>query len=86
MKLVNEPTGEDCLLCGAHQPPGHVLVRTIDGSRAGRVCSEHTLKEIILDSDERFLVEIEVSEAAFRITERVRMKRRKAIAKESTDG
>ncbi len=61
---------EDCMLCGAKQPPGHVLVRTADGTkREGRVCSSHTLWEVISDSRGRFMVEITVDPGPHHFTD-----------------
>jgi ribosomal protein L24E len=55
----------DCLFCGAKEPPGHVLVfpksdasRWGESTAIGRVCSSHTLKEIILQEPERLTVEV----------------------------
>lgn len=49
------------MICGAPQPPGHVTVNTARGRRVGRVCSKHTLWEIISHSSDRFMVEITVT-------------------------
>ena len=37
---------ESCLLCGTPQPVGHVIVRQ-KRKRVGRICSSHTLREVI---------------------------------------
>ncbi|MDE2104293.1 MAG: hypothetical protein KGL39_44055 [Patescibacteria group bacterium] len=51
--------GDDCLICGAKSPPGHVIVRSENGKHIeGRVCSSHTLFEVIADKSDRFMVEI----------------------------
>lgn len=61
-----EPS-EDCLLCGATQPPGHAVVYGESGQRVGRVCSYHTLKELAFS--DRFLVRIELVEEAESLTD-----------------
>jgi hypothetical protein len=66
-----EWANEDCLICGKHHPIGHVVVRSGSSKRAGRICAEHTLREIILDSQERFLVEIELTTEGVNAMERV---------------
>ena len=62
MRVAGRKKGrDDCMLCGAPQPPGHVLVRDPDKGRIeGRVCSSHTLSEVIMDRSDRFMVEITV--------------------------
>lgn len=50
---------EDCMVCGADQPPGHVVVNSPDHKRReGRICSSHTFWEVISHSSDRFMVEI----------------------------
>lgn len=36
-----------CLICGAPDPPGHVMVRDDSGGEDGRVCSWHRLIEVL---------------------------------------
>jgi hypothetical protein len=67
---------ELCMLCGAVKPPGHVVVQAPDGTHHGRVCSSHTLKELLFDSQERFLVEIIVSDPAIEALERAEARHR----------
>lgn len=40
-------SAEDCLICGAPRPPGHVPVRQAGGGPGGRVCSHHRLIEVL---------------------------------------
>lgn len=51
--------GPDCLVCGALNPPGHVVVYDEKHTRReGKVCSQHTFWEVISHSSDRFMVEI----------------------------
>lgn len=49
---------DNCLICGRPTPPGHVIVRNRKASPVGRMCSSHTLLEVIMDPMERFDVEV----------------------------
>lgn len=49
---------EDCFVCGVHMPPGHVVVRDEVGLRKGRVCSSHTLWDVVKASNDRWIVDI----------------------------
>lgn len=49
---------EDCLLCGAPEPAGHIVVVGAAGERIGRVCSSHTLREVTADKRDRLLLDI----------------------------
>lgn len=61
---VDEPVNpnayyEDCMVCGAKQPPGHVVVYDENHTRReGRVCSSHTFWEVISHPSDRFMVDI----------------------------
>lgn len=54
---TGEKVIENCLLCGIATPSGHVPAYKSDGERAGRVCSGHTLRQVIRSL--RFIVTIE---------------------------
>lgn len=58
---MTEPYYEDCMVCGAKQPPGHVVVYDEQHKhREGRICSSHTFWEVISHSSDRFMVDITV--------------------------
>ena len=60
-ELIETPTrfGKNCLLCGAHEPVSHTMVRNADGHGfAGRICGEHTLAEVTLRSLDRWMLDI----------------------------
>jgi hypothetical protein len=74
---------EGCLICGANRPAGHFVVHGKNERRAGRVCSSHTLKELILDSQERFLVSIELTTEGVEAIERVETRRKRSNANDT---
>lgn len=49
---------DDCMVCSKPTLPGHVNVRDFKGNLIGRVCSSHSLKDVILDPQERFDVTV----------------------------
>jgi len=49
---------DDCLLCGAAQPAGHVLVQGTAGEHVGRICSSHSLFEVATAASDDLLLEI----------------------------
>jgi len=53
---------EDCLLCGAETPRGHVVVKNTVMGRVGRVCASHTLFDVTRDERERFTLTITYEE------------------------
>lgn len=70
--MLDDWASEECMICGAHRPIAHALVRNgKDWRRAGRVCASHTLKELVLDSEERFLVTVELTDEGVNAIERV---------------
>lgn len=71
-----EPT---CMLCGAERPPGHAVVTDRTGHRQGSVCAKHTLAELVLDTQERFMVDVVVTDEGVRAM-------RRAYARRLTEG
>lgn len=56
---MTQPYYEDCMVCGAKQPTGHVVVYDADHKqREGRICSSHTFSEVIMHPSDRFMVDI----------------------------
>ena len=52
---------QDCLICGAPQPGGHISVRNAaDDEIVGRVCSRHSLKEVVFEQQSRIEVRLRI--------------------------
>jgi hypothetical protein len=50
-----------CLLCGAYSP-GYVEVHTDHGRLAGRVCSHHSLRQVIMADSQEFMVQVTINQ------------------------